>query len=116
MISKLLAGKEKLDDMYQNHYKCKLCSKYGHSHKRCRNQEKCFCGSTDLSIKWNCGTPKCSDCGQIHHARAKQCVFYSYNTELKLLIRRSEVSVIEAKLKLKKTLYKAKVKKNKIKE
>ena len=81
---------------------CKSCSKYGHSHKKCRNEEICaFCGSSNHSTKWNCEEPKCANCGQNHHARSKECVFYIYNTELKLLISRTNITVKEAKLELK---------------
>ena len=60
---------------------CKNCSKYGHTHSKCRNPSKCaFCGSEDHKTTWNCGTPKCLNCGQNHHARSKTCPFYIYNT------------------------------------
>ena len=81
---------------------CKNCSKYGHTHNKCRNPSKCaFCGSEDHKTTWNCGSPKCLNCGQNHHARSKTCPFYIYNTELKLLISRSGMSILEAKLELK---------------
>ena len=81
---------------------CRNCSKYGHTHSKCRNPSKCaFCGSEDHKTTWNCGTPKCINCKQNHHARSKTCPFYIYNTELKLLMSRSGMSIIEAKLELK---------------
>ena len=81
---------------------CRNCSKYGHTHSKCRNPSKCaFCGSEDHETTWNCGTPKCLNCGQNHHARSKTCPFYIYNTELKLLMSRSGMSILEAKLELK---------------
>ena len=81
---------------------CKNCSKYGHTDKLCRNVSVCaFCGSKDHQTTWNCGTPKCSNCGQNHHARSKVCPFFMYDTELKLLISRSGMSVLEAKQELK---------------
>ena len=81
---------------------CKLCCKYGHSDKLCRNTEICaVCGSSDHQTRWNCGNPKCTNCGQNHHARSKECIFYIYNTELKLLVSRSGMSIQEAKLELK---------------
>ena len=81
---------------------CNNCSKFGHTYVRCRNASKCaFCGSTDHTTTWNCSSPKCCNCGQNHHARSKVCPFYLYNTELKLLISRSGMSVFEAKQELK---------------
>ena len=81
---------------------CKNCSKYGHTYNKCRNEPRCaFCGSDDHSTTWNCGPQKCCNCGQDHHARSKVCPFYIYNTELKLLISRSGMSVFEAKQELK---------------
>ena len=81
---------------------CRNCSKYGHTHNKCRNPSKCaFCGSEDHKTTWNCGTPKCLNCGQNHHARSKICPFYIFNTELKLLVSRSGMSIQEAKLELK---------------
>ena len=81
---------------------CKNCSKYGHTHTKCRNPSKCaFCGTEKHKTTWNCGTPKCLNCGQDHHARSKTCPFYIYNTELKLLISRTGMSIQEAKLELK---------------
>ena len=81
---------------------CRNCSKYGHTHNKCKNPPKCaFCGSEDHETTWNCGTPKCLNCGQDHHARTKTCPFYIYNTELKLLVSRSGMSIQEAKLELK---------------
>ena len=99
---------------------CKMCSKYGHSEKRCYGKPVCaFCSSEDHMTKWNCGTPKCVNCGSEHHARSKQCAFYTYNTELKLLVDRTGMSFKEARLELKargfqdparNPLFKAKVK------
>ena len=51
-----------------------------------------------ITGRWNCGTSKCSNRSQNDHARVKQCIFCSYNTELKLIISRSGLSVREAKL------------------
>ena len=81
---------------------CLSCSKFGHSAKKCRSTPVCaFCSSLDHSTKWNCGTPKCVNCGLEHHARSKECTFYIYNTELKLLVSRTGMSFREAKLELK---------------
>ena len=81
---------------------CRRCSKYGHTDKRCLNSEICaYCGSSEHQTKWNCGTAQCSNCGQNHHARSKECIFYIYNTELKLLVSRTGMSIQEAKLELK---------------
>ena len=61
---------------------CKNCSKYGHTHTKCRNPSKCaFCGSEDHETTWNCGSPKCLNCGQNHHARSNTCPFYIYITQ-----------------------------------
>ena len=80
---------------------CKLCSKYGHSYKVCRNPRICaYCGSECHPTTWNCGTPKCINCSQNHHARSKECPFYIYNTELKLLVSRSGMSFPEARQEL----------------
>ena len=81
---------------------CKNCSKYGHTQTRCRNSSICaFCSSEEHVTTWNCGPPKCCNCGQDHHARSKVCPFYIYNTELKLLVSRSGMSIQEAKQELK---------------
>lgn len=81
---------------------CKNCSKYGHTQNRCRNPSVCaFCASGNHTTTWHCGPPKCSNCGQDHHARSKVCPFYIYNTELKLLVSRSGMSIQEAKQELK---------------
>ena len=81
---------------------CKSCSKFGHSENKCQSIRVCaFCSSVDHPTRWNCGTPKCANCGLEHHARAKECTFYMYNTELKLLVSRTGMSFSEAKLELK---------------
>ena len=81
---------------------CKSCSKFGHSENKCQSIRVCaFCSSADHPTTWNCGTPKCVNCGLEHHARAKECTFYMYNTELKLLVSRTGMSFREAKLELK---------------
>ena len=81
---------------------CGKCSKFGHLKIYCRNQNpRCaFCASQDHHDQWNCGTPKCINCGEEHHSRAKTCKFYQYNTELKLLRNRSILSVNQAKQEL----------------
>ena len=80
---------------------CKNCSKYGHSTKKCYNDPICaFCGSSNHETKWNCGKPKCTNCGKAHHARSKECPFYMYNTELKILQDRTGMAIREAKLEL----------------
>ena len=81
---------------------CKNCSKYGHTESKCRNPAACaFCGSEKHKTTWDCGIQKCLNCGQDHHARSKICPFYIYNTELKLLVSRTGMSIQEAKLELK---------------
>ena len=80
---------------------CKNCSKYGHSTKKCRNDPICaFCGSSNHETKWNCGKQNCINCGKAHHARSKECPFYLYNTELKILQDRTGMAIREAKLEL----------------
>ena len=80
---------------------CKNCSKYGHTAKRCLNESICaYCGSSDHETRWNCGSPKCNNCGKDHHARSKECSFYMYNTELKILQDRTGMGIREAKLEL----------------
>ena len=80
---------------------CKRCCKFGHSVNNCRNDPVCaFCGSSEHPTRWNCGESKCINCGQQHHARSKECVFYIYNTELKLLMDRTGMKIKEAKLEL----------------
>ena len=80
---------------------CKSCSKFGHGENKCQATPVCaFCSSPNHPTKWNCGTPKCANCGLEHHSRAKECTFYMYNTELKLLVSRSGMSFREAKLEL----------------
>ena len=81
---------------------CKSCLKFGHSESKCRGVPVCaFCSSTEHPTTWNCGTPKCINCGLGHHAKSKECTFYMYNTELKLLVSRTGMSFREAKLELK---------------
>ena len=80
---------------------CKRCCKFGHSVNNCRNDPVCaYCGSSEHPTRWNCGESRCINCGQQHHARSKECVFYIYNTELKLLMDRTGMGVKEAKLEL----------------
>ena len=80
---------------------CKKCGNFGHLHHRCTNKEVClFCGSDEHSTMWNCGTPKCVNCKGDHHTRSRQCVFYQYNTELKLLMIRSGMNYKEARREL----------------
>merc|ERR1712228_109335 len=81
---------------------CKSCCKYGHTATKCRNFPRCaYCSSQDHKTRWNCGQPKCVNCGLEHHARSKVCAFYIYNTELKLLQELTGMSIREAKLELK---------------
>ena len=81
---------------------CDRCCKYGHTHKRCTSKEVCtMCGSQQHKTNWNCEHKKCLNCGEEHHAKDKKCVFYIYNTELKLLMSRTGMSAREAKLELK---------------
>ena len=81
---------------------CKSCSKFGHGESKCRSVPICaFCSSSEHPTTWNCGTPKCVNCGLGHHAKSKECTFYMYNTELKLLVNRTGMSFREAKLELK---------------
>ena len=80
---------------------CNSCCRFGHSSKRCTSPEVCaVCGSGQHLTNWNCDPPKCVNCGLSHHAKCKTCVFYIYNTELKLLMTRSGMSAKEAKLEL----------------
>ena len=80
---------------------CHSCSKYGHTKHKCRSEAVCaFCSSKDHRTTWNCGTAKCVNCGLGHHARSKECVFYIFNAELKLLMSRSGMSINEAKQEL----------------
>ena len=81
---------------------CSKCCKYGHTNKYCHNNEVCaYCGTTEHPTTWNCGPPNCVNCSQNHHAKSKDCPFYLYNTELKLLISRTGMSIREAKEELK---------------
>ena len=93
MISKLKVRKEKLDHMCRNYYNVNFAEEIVMLTNDIITKKRAFCGSTDYSSKWNCGTPKCSNCSQNYHTRAKQCIFHSYNAELKPLIRRSERSL-----------------------
>ena len=81
---------------------CKNCSRYGHTTKKCNSDPRCaYCGSEEHATIWNHETPKCLNCGQNHHSRSKECSFYIYNTELKILQERTGMSIREAKLELK---------------
>ena len=81
---------------------CNKCCRYGHTHKKCTNKEVCtMCGSNQHKTNWNCDKKLCLNCGENHHAKDKTCVFYIYNTELKLLMSRTGMSAKEAKLELK---------------
>ena len=81
---------------------CKNCSRYGHTAKKCNSNPRCaYCGSDEHATVWNHNTPKCLNCGQNHHSRSKECSFYIYNTELKILQERTGMSIKEAKLELK---------------
>ena len=80
---------------------CKNCSKFGHTTKKCFNQSVCaYCSSSDHETKWKCGQARCINCGQNHHSRSKECCFYLYNAELRLLQDRTGMSIKEAKLEL----------------
>ena len=82
-------------------FQCKRCSPFGHTHKKYSNKEVCvFCGSAEHKTRWNCGTPKCANCNGLHHARSKECTFYQYNTELKLLLTGSGLNVHAARREL----------------
>ena len=59
-----------------------------------------FCGSNSHSTTWKCGPPHCINCGESHHARSKNCVFYKYNAELKLLTTRAALNFPQAKREL----------------
>ena len=99
---KIMGQKREIRPHLPKPLQCKQCSRYGHSTKKCRNDPVCaFCSSTEHSTKWKCGEMKCVNCQQNHHARSKECCFYIYNTELKLLMDRSGMRVNEAKLELK---------------
>ena len=99
---KIMGQKRELRPHIPKPMQCKKCSKFGHSTTKCRNEQICaFCGSSEHKTKWKCGEMKCINCGQNHHARSKECKFYIYNTELKLLMERSGMKVKEAKLELK---------------
>ena len=81
---------------------CQSCCKFGHTHKKCENNEICaVCGSEDHKTNWKCPTVKCCNCGLGHHAKSKECIFHIYNTELKLLMSRTGMPAKEAKLELK---------------
>ena len=81
---------------------CRSCCKFGHTESKCRGTPVCaFCSSKDHPTKWNCGSAKCVNCGLDHHARSKDCTFYMYNTELKILVSRTGMSFKEAKSELK---------------
>ena len=82
---------------------CKKCSKYGHSQNKCTNKSVCaYCSSKDHHTNWNCGNEeKCINCGRNHHARSKDCIFYQYNTELKMLMNRSGMTPNQGKRELK---------------
>ena len=61
----------------------------------------CLLWIYEHTTQWKCSDPKCINCGQNHHARSKECKFYIYNTELKILQERTGMSIKEAKLELK---------------
>ena len=99
---KLLGITRELREFVPKPLQCALCSMYGHSDKRCRNQPCCACcSSTNHATKWDCEEKKCANCGENHHSRSKNCIFYLYNAELKLLQSRTGMSIREAKVELK---------------
>ena len=99
---RIMGQKRELRPHIPKPLQCKKCSKFGHSTQKCRNEHICaFCGSSEHQTKWNCGEMKCINCGQNHHARSKECKFYIYNTELRLLMDRSGMKIKEAKFELK---------------
>ncbi|XP_066971949.1 uncharacterized protein [Macrobrachium rosenbergii] len=99
---KILGQNRELRPYVPKPLQCQNCSKYGHTHTNCRNEPVCaYCGSTEHTMQWKCSEPKCVNCGQNHHARSKECMYYIYNTELKMLQERTGMSIKEAKLELK---------------
>merc|ERR1711915_732214 len=99
---KILGQNRELRPYIPKPLQCQNCSKFGHTKKNCRNDAICaYCGSDEHATQWKCSKPKCVNCGQEHHARSKECMFYIYNTELKILQERTGMSIKEAKLELK---------------
>ena len=99
---KILGQNRELRPHVPKPLQCKNCSRYGHTNKKCNSEPRCaYCGSEDHATIWNHNTPKCLNCGQNHHSRSKECSFYIYNTELKILQERTGMSIREAKLELK---------------
>ena len=84
---------------------CYKCLKYGHYKDRCNSEEaRCYkCGSSDHDpTTTNCERgEKCFNCGGNHHARSRNCKFYDYYSQVKMLQIRSGLSVREAKVVLK---------------
>ena len=100
---KILGQNKEMHPFVPKPMQCNQCSRFGHIVKRCPNASICaFCSSSAHDTTWNCcDSPRCANCGQDHHARSKTCIFYMYNTELKLLSERTGMSIREAKLELK---------------
>ena len=99
---KILGQNRELRPFVPKPLQCTNCYKYGHTSRKCRSQHVCgFCGSSNHPTKWHCcETPRCVNCGMNHHAKSKECPFYTYNTELKLLVSRTGMGIREAKLEL----------------
>ena len=81
---------------------CDNCLMFGHTKKRCHNKARCAMCAEEHETKWKCPNPKkCANCMGDHHAKNKECVFYIYNANLKMLQEKHGKTIREAKLELK---------------
>ena len=83
---------------------CYTCLKYGHWSGHCRsNVARCYrCGSPDHDPRYTrCPNEElCFNCKGDHNARAEKCVFYAYYTQVRMMQKRTGMTMREAKITL----------------
>ena len=81
---------------------CKKCFAYGHTKKKCKQLERCVtCGSREHESSFFCNhETKCTNCQGDHHALAKSCPYFEYNSGLQYLIATKGYNIHQAKVEM----------------
>ena len=81
---------------------CSKCNRFSHPAKYCKDVHKCAVCSGHHPTTWECKNEiKCSNCGGNHNARSKNCIHYTYHTQIKILQTRNALSYGQARYELK---------------